>query len=48
MFLNYLLVTMYFPEPWSWVIHLVVGLFCGIGIDVPQKLVMGWPLCQDV
>jgi hypothetical protein len=27
MFSNYLLVTVYFPEPWSWVIHLVVGLF---------------------
>jgi len=27
MFLNYLLVTMYFLEPWSWVIHLVMGLF---------------------
>jgi hypothetical protein len=26
-FLNYLLVTVYFPESWSWVIHLVVGLF---------------------
>jgi hypothetical protein len=27
MFLNYLLVTMYLPEPWSW------AYFCGIGID---------------
>jgi len=27
MFLNYLLVTEYLLEPWSWVIHLVVGLF---------------------
>jgi hypothetical protein len=27
MFSNYLLVTMYLPEPWSWVINLVVGLF---------------------
>jgi hypothetical protein len=26
-FLNYLLVIVYLPEPWSWVIHLVMGLF---------------------
>jgi hypothetical protein len=28
-----LLVTVYPPEPCSWVFHLVVGLFCGIGIN---------------
>jgi hypothetical protein len=46
MFSNYLLVTMYLPGPWFWVVHLVVGLFLyshrrvGYGMDIMTRYML--------